>query len=97
MPGLTLGDHAIPILLILKMSVLRKAIFFTMEAGFKFALIGHSRSDDSHDRFPFCKSSCSWFLWILYHSISSLSFNLWYNYFVIWVSLSKSINEKPVY
>ena len=62
MPGLSLGDHAIPILLILKMSVLRKTIFFTMEAGFTFAHIGHNRSDDSHDRFPFCKSSCSWFL-----------------------------------
>ena len=65
MPGLTLGDHAIPILLILKMSVLRKAIFFTMEAGFTFAHIEHSRSNDSHDRFPFCKSSCSWFLWVV--------------------------------
>ena len=62
MPGLSLGDHAILILLILKMSVLRKAIFFTMEAGFTFAHIEHSRSNDSHDRFPFCKSSCSWFL-----------------------------------
>lgn len=62
MPGLTLGDHAIPILLILKMSVLRKAIFFTMEAGFTFAHIGHDRSDDSHGWFPFRKSSCSWFL-----------------------------------
>ena len=77
MPGVTLGDHAIPILLILKMSVLRKAIFFTMEAGFKFAHIDKSRGDDSHDRFPFCKSSCSWFLEILYHSILRLSFNLW--------------------
>ena len=62
MPGLTLGDHATLILLILKMSVLRIAIFFTGEDGFTFALIGHSRSDDSHDRVPFCKSSCSWFL-----------------------------------
>ena len=59
MPGLTLGDHAIPILLILKMSVLRKAIFFTMEVGFTFAHIDKSRSVDSHDHFPFRKSSCS--------------------------------------
>ena len=65
MPGLGLGDHAVPILLILKMSVLRKAIFFTMEAGFTFAHIGHNRSDESHDLVPFCKSSCSWFLWVV--------------------------------
>ena len=55
MPGLTLGDHAIPILLILKMSVLRKAIFFTMEAGFKFALITENRSEVLHGVCPFCE------------------------------------------
>ena len=42
MPELSLGDHAIPILLILKMSVLRKAIFFTMEAGFLLFLQMHT-------------------------------------------------------
>ena len=57
MPGLSLGDHAIPILLILKMSVLRKAIFFATEAGFRFAHIEQCKIDVAHDCFPFCKSS----------------------------------------
>ena len=54
---MTLGDHAIPILPVLKKRVLRKATFFAKEAGFLGACIGKS-SDDAHDRFPFCKSSC---------------------------------------
>jgi len=56
MPGESLGNHASPILLlILKMSVLRKAIFLTLEDSLSFALIHTSRSKVLHDAVPFCK------------------------------------------
>ena len=62
MPGESLGNHASPILLlILKMSVLRKAIFLTLEDSLSFALIADSRSKVLHDAVPFCKVVCSWF------------------------------------
>ena len=77
MPGESLGNHASPILLlILKMSVLRKAIFLTLEDSLSFALIADSRSKVLHDAVPFCKVVCSWFLELLYHSFGELSFNL---------------------
>jgi hypothetical protein len=53
MPGLTLGDHAIPILLILKMRMLRKTTF-AGKAGFPRVRIDKCRTDVSHDLFPFC-------------------------------------------
>ena len=57
MPGESLGDHASPILLlILKMSMLRKAIFLTLEDSLSFAHIAGNGSKGLHDAVPFCKS-----------------------------------------
>ena len=51
MPGESLGNHAVPILLlILKMSVLRKAIFLSLEDSLTFS-ISKSRSNSLHDAF----------------------------------------------
>ncbi len=56
MPGKALGNHASPILLlILKMSVLRIAIFRILEDSLPFALIQKNRSKVLHDAVPFCE------------------------------------------
>ena len=78
--GLTQADHAGPILLlILKMSMLRIAIFRILEDSLIFVAIEDSRNNVLHDSVPFCKSSCSWFPGLLYHTDFRLSFNLWLN------------------
>ena len=57
MPRVKLGNHASPILLlILKMSMLRIAIFLMLEDSLSFAHITDNGSKGLHDAVPFCKS-----------------------------------------
>ena len=64
------------------MSMLRKAKFLMLEDSLSFAHMTDNGSKGLHDAFPFCKSSCSWLLELLYHMVLGLSFNLWLKLFL---------------
>ena len=65
------------LLLILKWACFAITILLILAVGLPFAHIEDSAGSDLHGDSPFCKSSCSWVLNVLYHKDSDLSFNLW--------------------